>query len=206
VERDGLWFRSGSLCVHADESTTWVNEAGGQNPALQRGFHRAFNQVWERIPPADRQILLGYWRGPLWQVLHCATPLSSFPRPLIQVLDFASRASSHQVCNRLGQELTFAVSLATEHLDHLPVEIGQALAQVHLFATREHWGLVLSAIEEPLARWEKRQKKVTEASRSKKLDKLEAAFRREHEAALQQLMRTWGVPEPEPDERGPLAR
>jgi hypothetical protein len=106
VERDGLWFRSGSLCVHADESTSWVMKRGGQNPALQRGFHRAFNQVWGRIPPADRQILLGYWRAPLWPILHCPTPLSSFPRPLIQVVDFASRAPSHQVCNRLGQELT----------------------------------------------------------------------------------------------------
>jgi hypothetical protein len=77
----------------------------------------------------------------------------------------------------------------------LPVEIGLALAQVHRFATREHWGLVLSALEEPVARWEKRQKKVTEASRSKKWDELEAAFLRKHEAALNQLVRGWGLAE-----------
>jgi hypothetical protein len=195
AEKDGLWFRSGSLCVHADESTFWVDEAGDQNPALQRGFHRAFNQVWGRIPPADRQILLGYWRAPSWPDLQRHPQPSPVPRPLIQVVDLESLTSAHEVCSRLGHELTFAVSLATEHRDQLPVEIGQALAQVHLFATREHWRLVVSALEEPLARWEKRQKKVTEASRAKKWDELEAVFLRKHEAALNQLVRAWGLAE-----------
>jgi hypothetical protein len=164
---------------------------------IEERFRAAFVRAWDGIPGQDRRRLLRYWRDQT----DAGRPLGTGPRPEIRVLDRVSCAPPPPACDRLGHRLTFAVASADEPAGRLPLLIAHALAQIWMLATKRHWKLYLEMIEEPLARWEKRQgKKADDAARERKLDLLEAVHRKAYEAELQQRLRAWGFAGPVPED------
>jgi hypothetical protein len=164
---------------------------------IEERFRAAFACAWDTIPEQDRWLLLRYWHDRP----DTGRPVGAGPRPEIRVLDRVSCAPPPPACDRLGHRLTFAVAPADEPASRLPLLVAHALAQVWMLATKRHWKLYLEMIEEPLARWEKRQgKKADDAARERKLDLLEAAHRRAYEAELQQRLRAWGFDGPVPED------
>jgi hypothetical protein len=86
--------------------------------------------------------------------------------------------------------------------DRFPFVIARALAVTSLYATRRHWALAMEMIEEPLARWERRQgKNADDATRDRKIDRLEAAHLRAYESEIVDVLRRWGCGPDGADER-----
>src|SRR5262249_50065824 len=115
--------------------------------------------------------------------------------PLIRLVDVGSSTSKYLVCDRLGNVLNFPSSLMGGRGSALAV--ARALAQVYLYATRLHWGLVQDLIEKPLTRWEgRRGKGATEAAQAAKVRSLEQEFVRRRESDLGRVVLGWGFSAP----------
>jgi hypothetical protein len=154
----------------------------------KQAFRSAFRAVWGRIPRPDRDCLLRYWR------CDRAAALSLPTNPLLRVVEDTPWSPAPPRWARLGRELTFTFTEVTERPADLSREIATTLARVVLLADRRHWGLYLKLVEEPLARWEKRQgKKADEAKRDAKIDKLEQAHHKAYEREIGDVVRGWGV-------------
>src|SRR5262249_29326377 len=170
------WERESSVLLVPDDRLYFRLERAGPGapPAradeVRETFRREFCGVWGRIPRADRDLLLRYWRGgPV-----PAGPL--YAHPTIRVIEVVPWATAPPRCVNFASELSFTLAEVTERPDHLPSVIATALAQALLHANRHHWDLALEFIEQPLARWERRQgKKADDAERDSKIDKLEQA-------------------------------
>jgi hypothetical protein len=185
------------LCIEAS-----VRRRRGSSSAAQTGqsainaigqaFRAAFLDVWGRVPEEDHRTLLRYWGRPP------VTPASLSSRgsglkPLIRVVD-APWSEPIPICANQGHTLSFTTSLVRERTDLLPVEIGRALAAALLYANRRHWELCLALVEEPMARWERRQgKELDEARAGAKLDKLEATHRRAYDKEVVAILARWGL-------------
>jgi hypothetical protein len=195
---DGLSFR---IVCRPRRPTTQAargDEFAAQAVAVAETFRGAFLSVWHRIPEVDRQGLLAYWRGRPDRLLRAgpASPRGAAPR--IRIATGVSWSASDSACKRFGAALTFPLALIAERPEQLSPVIARALAEVHRYATRRHWGLILDRIEDPLARWERwRGKRADDASREAKLDLLEKAYLREYEADLVRIVREWGIEEPD---------
>lgn len=197
VEKDRLFFGVLSHASRPASHQRQAEDSAGQDSSVRLTFRRVFGEVWCRIPEPDRQILLIYWREQRPRSLYgdCSPP----PRhnPLIRVIDAGSLTSTYPLCEKIGHQLNFPISLVTD--ERLPTVIARALARVYLYASREHWRLVMELIEEPLAKWESQEgKTATEASHAKKVDALEKAFLRKHDLALARVMKRWGFKESQP--------
>lgn len=183
-EADGLYFRL---------SPTATPLPPARVTAVTDAFRLAFQSVWAGIPDDDRRRLRDYWRTQK-RLPSYDEPWPPPPhRPLIQITDDEPWSHEYQVCRHFGAELNFPVSLVLEHSDRITSVIGRTLAQVFRLATRQHWGLYLELVEEPLARWEQHLgRKVTDAARDRKLDELEAEYFPVYESEMAELLRRWG--------------
>ena len=177
VADDGLFFR---IAHHASASTG-------------RPFAQAFRSVWSAIPLADRLCLLSYWRNPPYQSLSTKWSLSiPHPRPLIQIAHDAE-SSPYGVCTRLGHELVFPLAIIDYSPSDAAREIARTLAQVYMYASRQHWRLIVDQIEKPLSDWEHgRVRAISDRSRDKKADQLEQGFLRVYETEIRFLLDRWG--------------
>jgi hypothetical protein len=96
-------------------------------------------------------------------------------------------------CRKFGFELTFPASLVLGQPECLHREISFALAQTLRCATRQHWALVLSMLEEPMARWERRRRgQATEEECDRKWDALLKPYLRAYQQEVTQILRRWG--------------
>jgi hypothetical protein len=150
-------------------------------------FRTAFVSVWDQIPEGDRRCLVTYWQS----------SQEASRRPLIQVLGVGESSSSEVIFDKLGNAVTFPISLVGAEPHHLQEEIARILAQVYRLATREHWLLIQSLLETPLRRWERQQgARATDAARNKRLDALERTFLRQVEAREDQILERWKIEPP----------
>jgi hypothetical protein len=197
AKKDGLLVR----VVHPASPTGSAPEEG--HPAcdpetLARTFRAAFTRIWRKIPGADRQRLLDHWQRGLERGRYSEADEVGRPKPLIQVQCVDPESSMRPVIEDNGHKLIFPPSLVMEHPQRLPWEIGYALAAAYRFAIREHWSLVIKMIDDPFARWERRQgAKATDAQWEKKADALEAKYLRHYEERIAEILRAWGLKEPE---------
>jgi hypothetical protein len=95
-----------------------------------------------------------------------------------------------------GRELTFATS--DGDVGALRGMIARALAMVLRVATRAHWSLILRALEQPFARWERGQPAAgsDESEADRVWGKLEKHYLRLLEQELTQILQRWGIGEP----------
>jgi hypothetical protein len=183
-EKDQLFFQS--VASSTQQSSLPETQTAKVN------FHKAFCEVWANIPEYDRRQLVNYWHTQPSLSSGVANVPRPSHRPLIQVIDDEPWIPGYQVCKHSGAMLTFPISLVMDHPGRLALEIARTLAHVHRMATRQHWRLVQTIIEEPMVRWEKRQGiKLTDDARDRKLDKLEAVFVKESETAVAELLDRW---------------
>lgn len=190
VDEDGIFVRVRLSPSTPRPSPAQVDALRARATELSQTFSRAFVEVWHKIPRPDRKDLLNYWRADPYP-LHPDELSPPAHRPLICLADGRSTSAA---CERFGHELIFPAPLIEEHADRLPGEIIRVLAQVYRLATRAHDGLVLSMLEEPMDRWERRRgAKATDAGRDAKWAALEKAFLRRHDAETAQLLGRWGL-------------
>ncbi len=185
VEQDDLFFR----VIPGVRDALAHQDFDADDVALT--FRAAFTGVWERIPPADRQRLLVYWR-------HGPDSRSHEKKhgPLIQVV--CQPTTPEVVLARCGMEISFPATLVIGQPHRLLLEIARTLAQVYRLATREHWGLVLEQIEEPLQLWERHEgARATESQRDKLVKALEAEYLEKYEASVLKIVRAWRLGTPE---------
>jgi hypothetical protein len=165
-----------------------------QVKVVEDTFRTAFIDVWSHLPPCDRRLLRAYWHNQPNIVGHDDLRPWSSSRPQIRVVDGDSWSPSFQVCNELGSRLNFPFSLVVEQPALLPFVIARALAEVSRYASRRHWALIQELIEEPLARWERRQgKRIDDARRDAKLDRLERAHQQAYEKEIAAILDGWGL-------------
>jgi hypothetical protein len=202
VERDRLFFRVVSASLRPGSPDAQGDGPGEWVEKVRRTFIHASTEVWGRLPGADRQVLLDYWQGRPYRSASDGlrfTPPPPGHRPLIQVTDRAPLSPSSPAWSNLGHELNFPAALVLEQPNGLAPVIARALAQVYRFASRRHWRLVLEAVEEPLALWEKQQgNEAGDAARDQKLDALEGEYLRRYEAELRELLGRWGFDQERP--------
>jgi hypothetical protein len=185
VEQNGLSFRiiagARDELAHEDFDAAVVAEL----------FRVAFNSVWVRIPTADRQRLLTYWRrGP--DVRSATLERDKYRGPLIRVV--CGFEPPDDVITGCGMEINFPASLVVGQPLRLVEEVARALAGVHRLATREHWSLILEQIDEPFDLWEGQEgADATDDRWDKKLDELEAEYLRRFRARIGQIIQTWGI-------------
>jgi hypothetical protein len=73
-------------------------------------------------------------------------------------------------------------------------EIACALAQTLRCATRQHWALQLSMLEEPMERWERRQHgQATEEACERKWQALVKPYLRAYEHEMTEILGRWGL-------------
>jgi hypothetical protein len=189
IVEDALYFR-----VVAGPQDTFAGQ-DFDPAAIARVFQAAFKGVWERLPPADRQRLIAYWRrGP--DPCSLATPWQDKEHcPLIRVV--CQPTTPEIVLSRLGREVAFPASLVAGQPGRLAWEIARVLAQVFRLSNREHWCLIQTALEEPLEAWERQEGAgATDARRQEKLDELEADYLQRFEASVSRHLRRWKVAAP----------
>lgn len=161
--------------------------------AIEREFVVAFNEVWNRLPPFDHHRLLSYWSDPAGQSLGIDAVELLHPRPLIQIVDIGKWCPAYFAVAKLGYELNFPVALIADHADRLHHEIARTLAMVYRLATRAHWQLVVSMIEEPLAQWEEHHGVAAPESDQ---DALEHEYLKAFEKQASLQLRGWRIEEP----------
>ena len=185
VEEDGLCFRvtagvRGGLARHDFDPV-----------AVAGGFRAAFVGVWEKLPPADRRRMLAYWRRGGESLPLASRARDEQPAPLIRVVCGAEPPDD--VIARCGMEISFPASLVLGQPHELVGEVARALAGVHRYVSREHWGLILAVIEEPFDLWERGQgADAADDRREEKLDELEAEYLRRFTARIDQIIVLWG--------------
>jgi hypothetical protein len=186
VTEDGLSFR-----VVADDQDGLARQKT-DTAAVAEGFRLAFTSVWMKVPPADRQRMLAYWRRGGDTPSRDRGARDEKPAPLIRVVCGAE--PPEDVIARCGLEINFAASLVVGPPFKLVGEVARALAGVHRHVSREHWGLILAVIEEPFDLWEREQgADATDDLRDKKLDELEAEYLRRFTARIAQIIQSWGI-------------
>jgi hypothetical protein len=152
---DGLCY-----CVLArpvrDGRYVWPGDAA-RAADVARVFPDAFGGVWQHIPRPDRECLSAYWREPQAVALYGGGAPRPRHLPLIQVVEADPDPDEPGTCRNFGFELTFQACLVLDESHRLRGEIACALAQTLRCATRRHWALQLSKLEEPMERWERRQ-------------------------------------------------
>jgi hypothetical protein len=197
VPEAGLFFR-----VVAANPPAWFGEPPADESVRLAvdAFRGLFTEVWARLPADDQQQLLDYWRFDSFPSL-ASDPFHKPPhRPLIHLVDAWPRSGLVNAA-RFGHELSFPGSLARKQPDRVRSLISRTLALVWRMATREHWGMILRTIDEPLERWERRQGKATDRERAEKEAVLGETFRRKHEIAIASVLRRWGLEETRSPER-----
>lgn len=163
---------------------------------IEKTFRPAFAAVWKAIPPDEQSRLLTHWREEPIYRLGGRRGGPTCPRPLI-LIDLEDASSSNgnsEGVESCGRILSFPAALTKGKPQLLQSAISRALATTYRLATREHWGLLLSIVEEPLERWQRRQKKpVGEAAIDRKAKPLERAYLKQVEAALDGINARWGL-------------
>jgi hypothetical protein len=190
---DGLFFRLAFRHTGPGLQAAAGDGLKARAAAVAETFRLAFLDVWGQIPGQDRERLLTYWRGQP-EPLPGASPFA--PRrasPRIRIAAGVAWSPADNLSDKLGTEFTFPLRLVTEHPASLPHAIARGLAQAHRFASRRHWGLIQERIEEPLADWERRRGRKTDADRDAKLGRLEAGYLAAYEAEIAAILRGWGV-------------
>jgi hypothetical protein len=185
VAEDALSFR-----VIADDQDGLARQKT-DTAAVAEGFRAAFAGVWRKIPPADRQRMLAYWRRGGDSLSRDRSARDEKPAPLIRVV--GGSEPPDDVIARCGMEISLPASLVGQPFK-LVGEVARALAGVHRYVSREHWGLILAVIEEPLDLWEREQgADVDDDRRDKKLDELEAEYLRRFTARIDQIIGAWRI-------------
>src|SRR5262249_38641419 len=167
------------------------------SPRAQEGealFRDAFNDVWGRLPDADRQRLLAYWRAGYQPIPRDADP-ARWPRPLIRLVEGGSSLPA-TVTDRIGHALNFPLAVIAAG-PTLRAVIAGALAEVTLYASRRFWALVERLLELPFARWEHRQGAAADdAAGDRVWARLEQAHARAHARQVAGILRQWGFGNP----------
>jgi hypothetical protein len=161
--------------------------------AVKATFRRSFADVWRRIPGSDRRCLVAYWRSDPFRLSRDPLSPTSHLLPYIHVVDAGPWSPLADLCDDLGTKLTFPFDLVAEHSHQLPLAIARALAVAFRFASRRHWALIEERLEQPLARWERRRGRKTDADREAELDRLERAYLRAFQAEIAAILLGWGL-------------
>lgn len=160
-------------------------------------FVATFREAWASLPNRDQDRLLDYWHHPPeGHAVDYALTTSSY-HPLIQIVDAVPwPMPPDTVCQKLGHMLNFPISLIGQPTHRLRFEIAYALAMVYRLATRAHWRLIISMVDEPLKRWEKRHPGYTDDAYEAIQDQLEAAYMTVYAQEINQLLTKWGIEPP----------
>lgn len=158
-------------------------------------FRLAFAATWQRIPKDDHTQLLTYWRQEPPYRPEGRRGGPSCPRPLIRIdVEEGAQFEQRGLVECCGRILSFPASLLEGDPSRLRSAIARTLASTYRYATREFWGLYLKMVDEPLERWEQRQKKpVTDAVLDRKALPLEKAYRVQVAAAIDGILSRWGL-------------
>lgn len=197
VPEDGLVFAIGcdiGCITGAVERQVSVPHALAER--IEATFRPAFAAIWKRIPAEEQSLLMAYWREEPCHRVGGRRGGPSCPRPLILIdIESATFAhDNHEGVESFGRVLSFPASLTKGDPQVLQSIIGRALAIAYRFATREHWGLLLSVVDEPLERWQRRQKRpVSDALVDRKAKPLEQAYRAQVAAAIDGVLGRWGL-------------
>ena len=163
--------------------------------AAAKVFVAAFNDTWDHLPEYDQNRLLGYWNRPFNLGHASEISIVSGPHPMIHIVNGPS-SPEYIGCALLGDLLTFPLGLVVDHPQRLRYEIARVLAMAYRYASRAHWRLIISMLDEPLERWEKAQRLVTYESREEKLDELENGYLQEFEKQITELLHRWRIATP----------
>lgn len=186
VEEDGLLLTPPTVPEAGPFAAVAASSPGEPTPETSETFRRAFAGVWVCVPRCDRKRLLSYWREEPFPALY-GEPEPAH-RPVILLMD---NGVDDPMCERFGHVLLFPAALAAGEPQRLTEAIVSLLLQTYRQASRDHWGLVLKEIEEPLERWERRHGNASSADRAAKIAKLEATYLRKHRAEVAQLAARW---------------
>jgi hypothetical protein len=190
---DGLTFRMMTRSAQSGTFTPESSRPPQQAEAIAEKFRLVFLDVWQQVPPRDRQRLLAYWRDQPDRNAWGDRYAPRYATVRILLLDGIDWSGSSSTCEKLGNELIFPTSLVALDGDRLPHAVARTLALVLRHATRRHWVLIVAKIEGPLERWLKRRgKNADEANREAKLDRLEVDYLAAYEAEIAGILRGWG--------------
>lgn len=207
VEDEGLVF-----CIALRSRLPVSDEASIKTkacfPALGETFRQAFNTVWHQVPTQDRICLLDYWAKPFfWE--------RGPTRPFIRIIYDKYQISEVEKIRSSGHELNFCGRSIQDKKNLLSFDIAQTLADVYLFASRQHWKIAAKYIEEPMAEWEalpenrlilllkensyddlepevRQQIDVIDAAADVEHKTLVVEFQRQRSAALDEIVQRWG--------------
>lgn len=197
VPEDGLVFAIGcdiGCITGAVERQVSVPHALAER--IEATFRPAFAAIWKRIPAEEQSLLMAYWCEEPCHRVGGRRGGPSCPRPLILIdIESANFAQDNREgVESFGRVLSFPSSLTKGEPQFLQSTIGRALAIAYRFATREHWGLLLSVVDEPLERWQQRQKRpVSDALVDRKAKPLEREYLKQVETALDGILCRWGL-------------
>jgi hypothetical protein len=159
-------------------------------------FRTAFTEVWEKIPGADRNRMLRYWRDDDkndYDRYRSIQTLPPNPRPHLLVLADNEIAEGDTECRLDGHILAFRASLTTSNRERLPAAIATALAKVHRIVTRAT-GLALLDFYKSFDAWDDKHPKATKAERSKTHESMVEEYMRDYRAKTSAVLQQWGFP------------
>jgi hypothetical protein len=182
VAEDGIEFRflAASGVGSSPTDPVWI----------MRTFRRAFNDVWQRIPCADRQLMLHYWR-------HTDPALTGRPplarSPLIEIQEIYAHEPSRPFCEHFAHKLTFPTDLIVRRAATLPHEIAGLLVCVLRYANREFWRLYMEMVDQPYNNWEAGEgAEASENACDCKYAELERNYLPAYHAAVARTLHQWG--------------
>ena len=160
--------------------------------AAAKVFVAAFIDAWDHLPEYDQSRLVAYWNRPFDPAHASEVSNASGPHPMIHIVN-GPWTLAYVGCAFLGDLLTIPLGLVLDHPHRLQFEIARVLAMAYRYASRAHWRLIVAMLDEPLERWEKAQRLVTDESRDRKLDELENGYFQEFEKQIAELLVRWGI-------------
>jgi hypothetical protein len=165
---------------------------------VEQTFRTAFMDVWHRIPRPHRDRLLDYWRRPAKGAVPVQKAAPGVQRPVFEIVEDKAWSFLSAASDRLGTLIRVPLSLITSRPHDLTWAIAGALAQVLRYETREHWGMYVITVEEPLIAWEREQTgRITESRRNRKLDALEREYLRRLGTRMREMVKEWGFDVPD---------
>ena len=188
IEEDGVFFR---VVSSRQGPTQPAEQTAGEHQTMVDTFRAEFTAVWAQLPAADRKGMIARWRRGPGRGIEGDPYCSNRQWPLILIVCDKTSSPQHAV-EEQGNLLSFPASLVqTTHL--LRSEITRALAEVHHWASGNHWAQVLRLWEEPLDKWDQDHKgMITDAQQEEKERTLESELVRQQSASIDEIVANWG--------------
>jgi len=195
IAEDGLVLRV--VPPHATGTGPAAVPPVGAPEAMATTFRAAFAEVWERIPEADRRKMLVYWRrGPTWRHPDDDPPKQGWP--LIEIVDNGRYAPPPLHTERNGYVISIPAWCVVAKPHCLRGTIARLLAQVFRWSTGEYWSLIMELYEKPLDRWDAEEgADATDEEIEARAQAQEKEYLKVFEPRIAEIVRTWGLADPE---------